>query len=243
MHCAQNQLHRRRVSAHAVFVYAHSSVGEFPKNKNSLRYNIFVFSQNDDSFTSGFRQHGTTGSDEPNCPIEGIIKEEWVTKTNFENLLPAISNQSCNKQNQTLAMHRTIQRKAVFQQLQTQPASLQRKWFTWTGNLWAQITTQRLVSVHGILWQQWCSGCSSPTQQRRDWPSWPPRAVHGPARGPRGPCNVRECRLWQEGNNPIMVFNYIYKKIKKKYYTSKSTDPSEPHVCMMACTTYLFGER
>ena len=34
----------------------------------------------------------------PNCPIEGIIKEEWVTKTNFENLLPAISNQSCNKQ-------------------------------------------------------------------------------------------------------------------------------------------------
>jgi len=60
----------------------------------------------------------------PNCPIEGIIKEEWVTKTNFENLLPAISNQSCNKQNQTPAMHSTIQRKAIFQQLQTQPASL-----------------------------------------------------------------------------------------------------------------------
>lgn len=43
MHCAQNQLHRRRVSAHAVFVYAHSSVGEFPKNKNSLRI-TFSFS-------------------------------------------------------------------------------------------------------------------------------------------------------------------------------------------------------
>lgn len=27
-------------------------------------------------------------------------------------------------------MHSTIQRNAVFQQLQTQPASLQRKWFT-----------------------------------------------------------------------------------------------------------------
>lgn len=43
MHCAQNQLHRRRVSAHAVFVYAHSSVGAFSFSLKTMTHLRQVF--------------------------------------------------------------------------------------------------------------------------------------------------------------------------------------------------------